>query len=166
MALVWSEKASRAALQTSSLLVITHSHSFGTDTQHDYSQGNCRTMSSIIIKLEQQVVYCKLQSNFILCMKFSPRLYKYRESFVLYIPTVHAFGSVLHTVFWQRHTYMTCPPPGVYFLAKSHEGRKASHNNFSSEPYSHFLVQATSESSSFDCSVFQSFQFSKIKLFF
>ena len=32
--------------------VITHVHSFGTDTQHDYSQGNCRTMSSIIIKLE------------------------------------------------------------------------------------------------------------------
>ena len=31
---------------------ITHAHSFGTDTQHDYSQGNCRTMSSIIIKLE------------------------------------------------------------------------------------------------------------------
>ena len=27
-------------------------HSFGTDTQHDYSQGNCRTMMSIIIKLE------------------------------------------------------------------------------------------------------------------
>ena len=25
---------------------ITHAHSFGTDTQHDYSQGNCRTMSS------------------------------------------------------------------------------------------------------------------------
>jgi len=32
--------------------VITHTHSFGTDTQHDYSQGNCRTISSIIIKLE------------------------------------------------------------------------------------------------------------------
>ena len=31
---------------------ITHAHSFGTDTQHDYSQGNCRTMLSIIIKLE------------------------------------------------------------------------------------------------------------------
>jgi len=23
---------------------ISHAHSFGTDTQHDYSQGNCRTM--------------------------------------------------------------------------------------------------------------------------
>ena len=31
------------------------------------------------------------------------------------------------------------------------EGRKASHNNFSSEPHSpHFLVRAASESSSFD----------------
>ena len=29
--------------------VITHVHSFGTDTQHDYSQGNCRIMLSIII---------------------------------------------------------------------------------------------------------------------
>ena len=28
---------------------ISYTHSFGTDTQHDYSQG---TMSSIIIKLE------------------------------------------------------------------------------------------------------------------
>jgi len=27
-------------------------HTFGTDTQHEYSQGNCRTMLSIIIKLE------------------------------------------------------------------------------------------------------------------
>ena len=33
-------------------LVITHEHSFSTDTQHDYSQVNCRTMSLIIIKLE------------------------------------------------------------------------------------------------------------------
>ena len=32
--------------------LITHAHSFGTDTQHEYSQENCRTMSSIIIKLE------------------------------------------------------------------------------------------------------------------
>ena len=29
-----------------------YTHSFGTDTQHDYSQGNCRTKVSIIIKLE------------------------------------------------------------------------------------------------------------------
>ena len=33
-------------------VIYTHAHSFGTDTQHDYSQGNCRTMSSIIIELE------------------------------------------------------------------------------------------------------------------
>jgi len=48
-ALVWHEKASRTALQTSS---VNLTHSFGTDTQHDYSQGSCRTMLSIIIKLE------------------------------------------------------------------------------------------------------------------
>jgi len=36
MALVWHEKAGRAA----------NAHSFGTDIQHDYSQGNFRTMSS------------------------------------------------------------------------------------------------------------------------
>ena len=30
-------------------ITITHAHSFGTDKQHDYSQGNCRTLSSIII---------------------------------------------------------------------------------------------------------------------
>ena len=24
--------------------LITHAHYFGTDTQHDYSQGNCRTI--------------------------------------------------------------------------------------------------------------------------
>ena len=40
------EKASRRRFG------ITHAHSFGTDTQHDHSLGNCRTMSSIIIKLE------------------------------------------------------------------------------------------------------------------
>ena len=37
---------------------IPYTHSFGTDSQHDYSQGNWRTMSSIIIKLEKRVVYC------------------------------------------------------------------------------------------------------------
>ena len=49
MALVWHEKASRTALQTSSIF-LTHTL-FGTE-KHDYSQGNCRTMLSIIIKLE------------------------------------------------------------------------------------------------------------------
>ena len=28
---------------------------------------------------------------------YSPRLYKYRNSYVLYIPIVHAFGSLLLT---------------------------------------------------------------------
>ena len=50
MALVWHEKASPTALQTSSVN-FTHTL-FVTDTQHDYSQGNCRTMLKIIIKLE------------------------------------------------------------------------------------------------------------------
>ena len=32
---------------------IPYTNSFGTvDTQHDYSQGNCRTMLSLIIKLK------------------------------------------------------------------------------------------------------------------
>ena len=34
--------------------VITHAYSFGKDTHHDYRQGNWRTMSSIIIKLENE----------------------------------------------------------------------------------------------------------------
>ena len=45
MARAWHEKADR--------FLITHAHSFGTDTQNDYnSQRKCRTMLSIIIKLE------------------------------------------------------------------------------------------------------------------
>ena len=51
-------------------------------------------------------------------------------------------------------------------LIPPNEGRKASHDNFSSERHSpHFLVRATSESSSFDYFVLKSFQFLKIKLF-
>ena len=43
-----------------------------------------------------------------------PRLYKYRDSYVLYLPTVHAFGSIFltHTLLVYRHPYMTFPPPG------------------------------------------------------
>ena len=42
---------------------------------------------------------------------YSPRLYKYRDSYVLYIPTVHAFGSVFltHTLLVQTHTWRFCP---------------------------------------------------------
>ena len=38
---------------------------------------------------------------------YSPRLYKYRNSYALYIPTVHAFGSVLltHTLLVQTHLH-------------------------------------------------------------
>ena len=37
---------------------------------------------------------------------YSPRLYKYRDSYVLYKPTVHAFGSVFitHSLLVQTHT--------------------------------------------------------------
>ena len=43
MAQVWHEKASGTVRDEFS---ITYTHSFDTDTQHDYSQGNFRTMSS------------------------------------------------------------------------------------------------------------------------
>ena len=37
---------------------------------------------------------------------YSPRLYKYRDSYVLYKPIVHAFGSVFitHSLLVQTHT--------------------------------------------------------------
>ena len=40
------------AWERQSHFVISHAYTFGTDTQHDYSQEKCRTMSSIIIKVE------------------------------------------------------------------------------------------------------------------
>ena len=43
---------------------------------------------------------------------YSLILYKYLDSYVLYKPTVHTFGTVtLHTLFWYRHTHMTFSPP-------------------------------------------------------
>ena len=49
---------------------------------------------------------------------YSSRLYKYRDSYVLYIPTVHTFGTLtLHTLFWYRHPHMTFPPT---FLSDLH----------------------------------------------
>ena len=52
------------------------------------------------------------------------------------------------------------------FIIQSSEERKASHDNFPSEPHSpHFLVRATSESLFFDYFVLKSFQFLKIKLY-
>ena len=43
---------------------------------------------------------------------YSPRLYKYRDSVVLYIPTVHTFGSVLltHTLLVQTHIHDVSAP--------------------------------------------------------
>ena len=42
----------------------------------------------------------------------SPRMYKYRDSYVLYIPTVHTFGSVLltHTLLVQTHIHDVSAP--------------------------------------------------------
>ena len=38
---------------------------------------------------------------------YSPRLYKYQDSYVLYKPTVHTFGLVFftHTLLVQTHTH-------------------------------------------------------------
>ena len=38
---------------------------------------------------------------------YSPKLYKYRDSYVLYIPTVHVVDSLLltHTLLVQTHTH-------------------------------------------------------------
>ena len=43
---------------------------------------------------------------------YSSRLYKYRDSYVLFIPTVHAFGSLklTHTLLVQTHTHDVPPP--------------------------------------------------------
>ena len=43
---------------------------------------------------------------------YSPRPYKYGDSYVLYIPTVHAFGSVnfTHTLLVQTHTHDVSAP--------------------------------------------------------
>ena len=46
---------------------------FGKDIQHDFSQRNCRTMSSIIIKLELRVAYCINQIIFNLHENFAYR---------------------------------------------------------------------------------------------
>ena len=43
---------------------------------------------------------------------YSPGLYKYQDSFVLYILTVHAFGSInfTHTLLVQTHTHDVSAP--------------------------------------------------------
>jgi len=61
----WKEKGSNGASETQGIRIKDKGNGAGpawesTDTQHDYSQGNCRTMLSIIIKLEYRVVFCKL----------------------------------------------------------------------------------------------------------
>jgi len=61
----WKEKGSNGASETQGIRIKDKGNGAGpawesTYTQHDYSQGNCRTMLSIIIKLEYRVVFCKL----------------------------------------------------------------------------------------------------------
>ena len=53
----WKEKGSNGASETQGIRIKDKGNGAGpawesTYTQHDYSQGNCRTMLSIIIKLE------------------------------------------------------------------------------------------------------------------
>ena len=50
---------------------------------------------------------------------YSPRLYKYRDSYVLYKLKVHTFGTVsfTHALFWYRHTHMTFSPPAIKIIS-------------------------------------------------
>ena len=43
---------------------------------------------------------------------YSPRLYKYQDYYVLYMPTVHAYSSLLltHTLFVQTHLHEVPAP--------------------------------------------------------
>ena len=43
---------------------------------------------------------------------YSPRLYKYQDSYVLYLPRVHAFGSkfLTHILLVQTHTHDVSTP--------------------------------------------------------
>ena len=56
---------------------ITHAHSFGTDTQHDCSQGNCRTMSSSLF----YYIICYIPNN--IQSLFIPFKYSLRIFFIL-----------------------------------------------------------------------------------
>ena len=51
---------------------------------------------------------------------YSPRLYKYRDSYVLHIPTVHTYGLLLltHTLLVQTHIH-EFPPLASFRLHKS-----------------------------------------------
>ena len=52
---------------------------------------------------------------------YSPRLYKYRDSYLLYIPKVQTFGSVnfTHTLLVQTHTHDVSAPWKFYFRKPS-----------------------------------------------
>ena len=48
---------------------------------------------------------------------YAPRLYKYRDSSVLYTPTVQiSVPYYTHTLFWYRHKHMTFPPPSTVVI--------------------------------------------------
>ena len=53
---------------------------------------------------------------------YSPRLYKYRDSSVLYTPT-EKFSVPYHTriLFWNRHKHITFPPPGTITIVHDHD---------------------------------------------
>ena len=52
---------------------------------------------------------------------YSPRPYKYQDSYVLYIPTVHSFGSVnlTHTLLVQTHTHDVSAPESYTFVCSN-----------------------------------------------
>ena len=56
----------------------------------------------IIYYLYIKLIFKKTINN---KQKYSPRLYKYRDSYVLYIPSVHANGSVNFTYTFLVQTY-------------------------------------------------------------
>ena len=130
MALVWHEKASRSALQTSPLshmpnLAFWYRHNMTTVKE---IAEQCRQLwlslnnEKFIVNFNQ-IIFFKWKFDWecwyitcILNLFLSKQLTinkctlldctKYRDSYVLYKPTVHNFGMVsLHTLFWYRHTH-------------------------------------------------------------
>ena len=57
---------------------------------------------------------------------YSPRLYKYRDSYALYIPTIHAFGSLLltHTLLVQTHIHDVSAPCFIVLDRKKFKGER------------------------------------------
>ena len=55
---------------------------------------------------------------------YSPKLYKYRDFYVLYIPTVHAFGWLLLTLtlLKQTHIHDVFAPLGILLYIQDYNG--------------------------------------------